>query len=76
MNFFISNITLHNPSKHKHLIRYYGLYSSRTKVRAVKGGSLARFGYKSNAAEDVSIFSGEDHYYGKGHYDGYKTGFA
>jgi len=29
------------------------LYSSRTKGKAVKDGSLAKFGYKSNAAEDV-----------------------
>ena len=32
--------------KHKHLIRYYGLYSSRTKGKAVKDGGLAKFGYK------------------------------
>jgi len=35
------------------IARYYGLYSSRTKGKAVKDGSLAKFGYKSNAAENV-----------------------
>ena len=44
---------MHIPPKHKHLIRYYGLYSSRTRGKANKDGSLAQFGYKPNAAEDV-----------------------
>ncbi len=50
---FIAELTQHVPPKHKHLIRHYGLYSSRTKGKAVKVWSLAKFGYKSNAAEDV-----------------------
>ena len=44
---------MHIPPKHKHLIRYYGLYSSRTRGKANKDGSLAQFGYKPIAAEDV-----------------------
>ena len=50
---FIAELTMHIPPKHKHLIRYYGLYSSRTRGKANKDGSLAQFGYKPNAAEDV-----------------------
>jgi hypothetical protein len=30
-----------------HLIRYYGLYSSRTKGKAHKDGSLAKYGYRA-----------------------------
>jgi len=41
---FIAELTMHIPPKHKHLIRYYGLYSSRTKSKAAKDGSLAKFG--------------------------------
>jgi hypothetical protein len=40
---FIAELTQHIPPKHKHLIRYYGLYSSRTKGKAHKDGSLAKF---------------------------------
>jgi len=43
-NDFIAELTQHIPPKHKHLIRYYGLYSSRTKGKAAKDGSLAKFG--------------------------------
>ena len=43
---FIAELTQHIPPKHKQLIRYYGLYSSRTKGKSVKDGSLAKFGYK------------------------------
>ena len=52
---FIAELTQHIPPKHKHLIRYYGLYSSRTKGKAAKDGSLAKFGY--NAAHK----KGPDH---------------
>ena len=41
---FIAESTQHIPQKHKHLIRYHGLYSSRTKGKSAKDGSLARFG--------------------------------
>jgi len=44
---FIAELTMHIPPKHKHLIRYYGLYSSRTKGKSAKDGSLARFGYNA-----------------------------
>jgi hypothetical protein len=42
-NDFIAELTQHIPPKHKHLIRYYGLYSSRTKGKAHKDCSLAKF---------------------------------
>jgi hypothetical protein len=48
---FIAELTQHIPQKHKHLIRYYGLYSSRTKGKASKDGSLAKFGYNVIAEE-------------------------
>ena len=41
----IVELTIHIPPKHKHLIRYYGLYSSRTRGKANKDGSLAKYGY-------------------------------
>ena len=44
-NDFIAELTQHIPPKHKHLIRYYGLYSSRTKGKADKDGSLTKYGY-------------------------------
>jgi hypothetical protein len=50
---FIAKLTLHIPPKHKHLIRYYGLYSSRTKGKANEDGSLTKYGYRSKNAEDV-----------------------
>jgi len=46
-NDFIAELTQHIPTMHKHLIRYYGLYSSRTKGKAVKDGSLAKYGYRA-----------------------------
>jgi hypothetical protein len=42
---FIAELTQHIPPKHKHLIRYYGLYSNRTKGKANKDGSLTKYGY-------------------------------
>jgi hypothetical protein len=44
---FIAELTQHLPPKHKHLIRYYGLYSSRTKGKSAKDGSFASFGYNA-----------------------------
>jgi len=44
---FIAELTQHIPPKHKHLIRYYGLYSSRTKGKASKDGSLTKCGYNA-----------------------------
>ena len=43
---FIAELTQHIPPKHKHLIRYYGLYSSRTKGKTTKDGSLVKHGYR------------------------------
>ena len=48
---FIAELTQHIPSKHKHLIRYYGLYSSRTRGKATRDGSLAKYGYTSTPQE-------------------------
>ncbi len=42
---FIAELTQHIPPKHKHLIRYYGLYSSRTKGKTLRDGSMVKFGY-------------------------------
>ena len=41
---FIALLTVLIPDKHKHLIRYYGIYSSRFKVKAGEDGSLDKFG--------------------------------
>ena len=38
---------MHIPAKHKHRIRYYGLYSSRRKGKAHKDGSRAKYGYRA-----------------------------
>jgi hypothetical protein len=51
---FIAELTMHIPPKHKHLIRYYGLYSSRTMGKANKDGSLERFGYKATPRKKPS----------------------
>jgi hypothetical protein len=48
---FITELTQHIPPKPKHFIWYYGLYSSRTKGKAAKDGSLAKFGYKAAPEE-------------------------
>jgi len=42
---FIALLTAHIPDKHKHLIRYYGIYSSRSKGKARADGSLVKFGF-------------------------------
>lgn len=42
---FIALLTFHIPEKHKHLIRYYGIYSSRSKGKARVDGSLDKFGF-------------------------------
>jgi hypothetical protein len=41
---FIVELTQHITPKHKHLIRYYGLYSSRIKGKTAKDSSLTKFG--------------------------------
>jgi len=48
--------------KHKHLIRYYGLYSSRSKGKANKDGSLARFTYRPETSGDVQLVGSPDEY--------------
>ena len=50
---FIAELTMHIPPKHKHLIMYYGLYSSRSKGKANKDGNLARFAYRPETSADV-----------------------
>jgi hypothetical protein len=42
---FIALLKAHIPDKHKHLIRYYGIYSSRSKGKARADGSLDTFGF-------------------------------
>jgi hypothetical protein len=39
----LAELLQHIPPKHKCFIRYYGLYSSRAKGKALKDGSLAQF---------------------------------
>ena len=48
---FIAELTQHIPPKHKHLIRYYGLYSSITKGKATRDRSLATYGYTPTPQE-------------------------
>jgi len=62
MNDFIANITLHIPLKCKYLIRYHGLYSSRSKEKANKDGSLARFTYRPETSGDVQPVVSPDEY--------------
>ena len=59
---FIAELTMHIPPKHKHLIRYYGLYSSRSKGKANKDGSLARFTYRPETSGDVQLVGSPDEY--------------
>ena len=49
---FIALLTAHIPDKHKHLIRYYGLYSSRSKGKARVDGSLDKFGFGMKRPDD------------------------
>ena len=51
---------MHIPSRHKHLIRYYGLYSSRTKGKATKDRSLAKFGYTTATKKTIDQTSDLD----------------
>ncbi len=48
---FIGALTQHIPPKHKNLIRYYGIYSSRSKGKARKDGSLDKFGWGTRSEE-------------------------
>lgn len=41
---FIADLTIHIPPKGKHLIRYYGLYASRTKGKARQDGRFEKYG--------------------------------
>jgi hypothetical protein len=59
---FIAELTIHIPPKHKHLIRYYGLYSSRSKGKANKDGSLVRFTYRPETSGDVQLVGSPDEY--------------
>ncbi len=49
---FIAELTMHIPRKHKHLIRYYGIYSSRSRGKARKDGSLDKFGWGARSEEE------------------------
>ena len=44
---FITELIQRIPPKRKNLIRYYGLYSSKTNGKAHKDGSLAKYGYRA-----------------------------
>jgi SOS response regulatory protein OraA/RecX len=48
---FIAELTQHIPPKGKHLIRYYGLYSSRTMGKNNALGKLEKFKVKDAAAK-------------------------
>jgi hypothetical protein len=63
---FIEALTSHIPPKGKHLIRYYGLYSSRTKGRSAAEGRFKKFGIKiadnpkvekANKGEDKTVLN-------------------
>ena len=59
---FIAELTQHIPPKHKHLIRYYGLYSSRTKGKAIKDGSHSKFEYNAvprKQTEELKVVNGK-----------------
>jgi Putative transposase len=47
---FIAELTQHIPPKHKHLIRYYGLYASRTKGKSRQDGRYEKFGIKKGTS--------------------------
>ena len=49
---FIAELTMHIPPKNKHLIRYYGIYSSRSRGKARKDGSLDKFGWGARSEEE------------------------
>jgi hypothetical protein len=49
---FIADLTVHIPPKGKHLIRYYGLYASRTKGKAKQDGRFEKFGIKKEPVID------------------------
>ena len=48
----IVELTTHIPPKHKHLIRYYGIYSSRSRGKAGKDGGLDKFGWGTGPEEE------------------------
>ena len=49
---FIANLTIHIPPKGKHLIRYYGLYSSRSKGKNKENGINDKFGVKASEIDE------------------------
>lgn len=49
---FIAELTQHIPHKGKHLIRYYGLYSSRTTGKDAKSGRLDKFRFQPPVVAD------------------------
>lgn len=52
---FIADLTVHIPPKGKHLIRYYGLYASRTKGKSKKEGRFEKFGIKKEPVENNNL---------------------
>ncbi|MCG8571939.1 MAG: transposase, partial [Spirochaetes bacterium] len=49
---FIADLTIHISPKGKHLIRYYGLYASRTKWKTKQDGRFEKFGLKKEPGVD------------------------
>lgn len=49
---FIAELTQHIPQKGKHLIRYYGLYSSRTKGKNKENGVNDKFGVNVSEVQE------------------------
>jgi hypothetical protein len=52
---FIAELTQHIPPKGKHLIRYYGLYSSRTLGKNAESGSLEKFKAKGTGEIKTAV---------------------
>ena len=50
---FIADLTIHIHPKRKHLIRYYGLYASRTKGKTKQNGRYEKFGIKKSDDKQV-----------------------
>lgn len=58
---FIAELTQHIPPKHKHLIRYYGLYSSRTKGKAAQVGRYDKFSIKTDIIDKTADNDTDDY---------------
>jgi hypothetical protein len=50
---FIADLTIHIPPKRKHMIRYYGIYASRTKGKSKQDGRYKKFRIKKSGDKQV-----------------------